>query len=210
MIEVTDIKGIGPAMSDKLSENGYESVEDIAQADPDEMSEINGVTTDRALEYMVGAGDLLDAEKEVEEESEEFDLTEELKEIKEIEEEVEADEDEERVDESDDESENDEYEVSISFEDRMEYDTFHAALMRHHESVYSSYQPASDAMRELLDGLKDFDSVTYELTEFELNTLHTAVKQQRTNYQGENKIDHMDALQKIEKQIDEARTSHLF
>ncbi len=224
MAQVTDIKGIGPAKAGTLEENGYTSVEDVAQADPNNLSEISGISDERALEYMVEAGDLLDEEsgddsEESEEVSgEEFDLT-----PSEVSEELEGEAEEENDDlpevdaveeeDSGDDSEQSEkssYEVSIEFETMLQYDVFHAALMRHHERVYTSYQPDSDAMQKFLDRLDDFNSVSYELTEDELNTLHTAVKQCRSNYQGDNMIDHMDALIPIEGQIQDAREEYLF
>jgi len=216
MIEVTDIKGIGPAKADTLAENGYESVEDIAQADKNELADVKGVGEDRALEYMVSAGDLIDAEEEVEDETsdgDEFDLTpgEVEEEFAEDETVDEDDEDDDPVAEEDSESsEESSYAVEISFSEKFQYDVFHAALMRHHERVYTSYQPASDAMQKFIEGLRDFSEVTYEVTEFELNTLHTAVKQARSNYQGDNQIDHMDALTVVEEQIDNARREYLF
>jgi nucleotidyltransferase/DNA polymerase involved in DNA repair len=220
MVNIDDITGIGPTKAEKLEENGYESVEDVAQADPANLEEISGISEERALEYMISAGELLDDEsedesdEELEEGEEEFDLT-----PAEVSEETEESEDneseeEEEIDseDTDDASEEEEepYEVSLSFASKTEYDVYHAALMRHHERVYTSYQPDADAMQKLLDGLTDVDSVTYELTESELNTLHTAVKQTRNNYQGDNMIDHMDALVKVENQIEEARSEYLF
>lgn len=225
MIKVTDIKGVGPSKAETLEENGYESVEDIAQADPDNLSDISGISEDRALEFMVSAGDLLDAEDEVEEETEgdEFDLTpEEVSE--ELEEgdagdeaEAESTPEVEVVDEGEDdeeESEPDEadstFEVSVDFESDLQYHTFHASIMRYHERVYTSNQPASDAMQKVLDGLTAAEDVSYKLTEEELNTLHTAVKQCRTDYQGNNLIDHMDALNPVEDQINDQRRDYLF
>jgi len=235
--EITDIKGVGPSKAETLAENGYESVEDIAQAEPDELAEVNGVGDDRALEYIVGAEDVLEAQEEVEEdypedEGDEFDLTpsevgEELKDDSEAAESdvsasddeddpSDAEEDEPAEDEAEPapapvESEDPTYELTVSFASRQEYDSFHAALMRHHENVYTSNQPASDVMERVLDELHgNVESVSFELTEFELNTLHTSVKRTRTDYQGNNLIDHMEALQAVEEQIDEARHEKLF
>jgi predicted RecB family nuclease len=234
MAQLTDIKGIGPAKADTLEENGYDSVEDVAQADPNNLSEISGISEERALEYMVEAGNLLDeesvddSEQDEEDSGEEFDLTpsevsdelegeaeEENDDIPEVEavDEEDSDDESNADSESGDDSEKSEessYDVSIEFETMLQYDVFHAALMRHHERVYTSYQPDADAMQKFLDQLDDFNSVSYELTESELNTLHTAVKQCRSNYQGDNMIDHMDALIPIEEQIQVAREEHLF
>lgn len=230
MIDVTDIKGVGPSKAENLEENGYESVEDIAQADPDALSSVKGVSEDRALEYMVSAGDLLDAEQEVEDETEgdEFDLTpdevgEELQddaddaedddgpEVEVVEDdEEESAEDESEADEEDAEPEPDTYTVTVDFNTRMQYHTFHAAIMRYHETQYTSNQPKADAMQMVLDGLESGDGVEYEVDEEQFNTLHTAVKQCRTDYQGNNLIDHMDALNEVEEQINDQRRELLF
>jgi len=231
MIEVTDIKGVGPSKAETLEENGYESVEDIAQADPDNLSDVSGISEDRALEFMVSAGDLLDAEDDAadeasaESEGDEFDLTpeevseelEDEEEEPESEPEIEAvdedEEDEDPVDATDEvqaESEDPTFEVSVDFESDLQYHTFHAAIMRYHENIYTSNQPHSDAMQKILDGLVGAEDVSYELTEEELNTLHTAVKQCRTDYQGNNLIDHMDALNPVEDQINDQRRDYLF
>lgn len=219
MADVTDIKGIGPAKADTLAEEGYESLEDIANADQEELGAVDGVGNDRALEFIVGASNLLEeAEDDAEDDRDDFDLTpsevsEELEEDGDSGESPEEgsapDEDDELVEESESESEST-FDVTISFQEEDEFHTFHAAVMRYHEAVYTSNQPASDAMRKILDGLDNRDSVSYELTEEELNTLHTAVKQTRTNYQGDNLIDHMDALSAVEEQVNEQRRELLF
>lgn len=217
MISVTDIKGIGPAKAETLEEEGYESVEDIAAAEQDELVEVSGISEDRSLEYIVSANDLIEGDDSDEgEASDEFDLT-----PSEVSDELEGEEDEEEdeeeeLDEDDDELEEEEpeedpeFDVTITFDERLEYDVYHAALMRRHEDMYTSHQPTADALQSLISGLESFDSVSYELTEYELNTLHTAVKSARSDYQGDNLIDHMDALQNIEDQIDELRSEYLF
>jgi len=217
--EITDINGVGPAKAETLEEEGYESVEDIAGADPDELAEVNGVGDDRALEYIVGAEDVLA------ESHDEFDLT-----PSEVGEELEDDEDgpdadvsasddeddpsvaeddEPPVDATEDDESEPEYEVTFDFENQMQYDVYHAALMRHNERV--THQPATDLMEKCLSGLYgNEEEVTYQFTEYELNTLHAAVKQARTGFQGANDIPQMDALKVIEGQLDDARAEYLF
>jgi len=231
--EVTDIKGIGPAKAETLAENGYENVEDLAEADPDELAEVDGVGGDRALEFIVGAEDVLSESKDDsggdEPDGESFDLTpsevgEELEDDSEApESDVSASDDEDEAegvasDEADEEPPVDaedeavpeeSYEVVFDFENQMQYDVFHAALMRHNERV--SHQPALELMEKCLAGLYGNEQeVTYQFDEYELNTLHAAVKQARTGFQGANDIDQMDALKVIEAQIDDARSEHLF
>jgi hypothetical protein len=108
------------------------------------------------------------------------------------------------------EDEPESYTVTVDFNTRMQYHTFHAAIMRYHETQYTSNQPKADAMQMILDGLESGDGVEYEVSEEEFNTLHTAVKQCRTDYQGNNLIDHMDALNEVEEQINNQRRDLLF
>ena len=213
-------------MEERLEENGYEDVETLAEADENELSDVKQVTSDKALDFIVQAQNLIDeGEEEAEEEfgGDEFDLTpselsddaeeEEGDEIEEVveESEEEEDEDEEEVVEESEEDEGPElYSVTLFFDEMLEYDVFHAALMRRHERVYTGNQPAADALQKCLDGLDNFEKVEYEMDEQELNELHSAVLQQRTNYQGDNLIDHMDALKKIETQVNEQRNEYLF
>lgn len=206
MTDITDVKGIGPAKAETLAEEGYETIDDLANAEQDELADVNGVGGDRALEYMVSAADLAE-DDESDSGEEEFDLT-----PAEIADEVdEEEEEEEEEEEPEPEPETDpEYEITVTFDSMLEYDVFHAALMRYHENIYTSHQPTADIVQEFLNELNDFESVEYSLSENELNTLHTAVKQTRSNYQGSNLIDHMDALVSIENQIDDARSEHLF
>lgn len=223
MTELTDIKGIGPSRAETLAENGYETVEDLAEAEPDAIESVGRISEEKALEFVVGAENLLEeseVETEPEDEGDEFDLTPaevaDAAESDSDEEEDADDSDEEESDEnpSDDaesESEDDVYTVELSFQSQREFDTFHAALMRHHERVYTSSQPASDVMYSVLEQLYgNEDSVTLELGEFGLNTLHTAIKQQRTSYQGDNLIDHMDELKRVEQAINDIRREKLF
>lgn len=220
MVDVTDITGIGPAKAETLEEHGYESVEDIANADTDELGAIDGVGGNRALEFAVEAENLLeesqdDSDESDDEDGDSFDLTpnevsdgldEELEEeVEELEEEL-----EEEVEEMDESNEQPSYAVDIEFDNPKQYDVFHAALMRHHENIYTSDQPAADTMEKLLSGLDSFDSVSYSLDEQELNELHSAVLQQRTNYQGDNLIDHMDEMKEIEQQVNDMRSEYLF
>ena len=231
--EITDIKGVGPAKAKTLEDEGYESVEDIAQAEADELAEVNGVGDDRALEYIVGANDVLaesrDDSEAAEEASDDFDLTpsevgEELEDdTDDAESDVSASDDEDDPSDSDDDeapvdaAEDDEdeaepepeFEVTFNFENRTQYDVYHAALMRHNERV--THQPATDLMEKCLSGLYgNEEEVTYQFTEYELNTLHAAVKQTRTGFQGANDIEQMDALKVIEGQLDDARAEYLF
>lgn len=222
MVSVTDINGVGPAKADTLAEEGYDSVEALAEADQDELAAVDGVGDDRALEFIVQAQDLAeDADEASEPEKEDsFDLqpkdvSDEIEEIEEedepeVEEEPEPEPEPEVEEEPEHEPEEETFTVSLEFDTKFHYDVYHAALMRQHESVYTSHQPKADTLKYALDELTSFDSVEYELDRSQLNNLHSAVLQQRRNYQGGNDIEWADALQEVENQINEQRDEYLF
>jgi hypothetical protein len=232
MAEITDISGVGPARASSFEEMGYETVEDLADADPEELATADNLTEDRALEFVVEAQNMSeedDADETDDESREEFDLK-----PSEISDEVEQPDDTEDSEDSvvseesseDDESpsveqepaesesdaadETDSYPVELTFDNRRQFDTFHAAIMRHHERVFTSDQPAADTMAYCLGEIDGFGSVEYELSENGLNELHSAVLQQRTNYQGDNLIEHMDELREVEEQVNDLRSEYLF
>lgn len=225
MAELQDINGLGPARAESLVEAGYETVEDLAEADHEQAGEEADIPSDTVLEFVVQAQDLVGDEGSGEEVADdEFDLapkdvSDEVDESEEEPEDDEEDEVEAQTDESDDDSDDEEladdgtrgpFPISLEFNTRLQYDVFHAALMRRWERVYTSNQPAADTMEKLLEGLDNREEVSYELTEAEMNELHSAVTQRRTRYQGDNLIDQMDALQVVQTQIDDARQRHLF
>lgn len=67
---VTDVKGIGPAMAEKLAKAGVESLADLAEQDPANVMETVGGSIDRAKSWVADAkailgGDIEKADKEV-------------------------------------------------------------------------------------------------------------------------------------------------
>lgn len=230
MVELQDLTGVGPAREEALDEAGYSSVEDVADADHEELAEEADIPKDTALEFVVQAQNLVRPSDEDEDEDEELgddefdlqpkDVSDEVEEyeheIEEMDFPLEGDESTEEIVEAAEESvEEDDtdgsYSVSIEFETRLQYDTFYHALMDRWTTIYRSQQPVADALDHILESVYHADTeVTVECTERELNELHSAVLQRRTAYQGENLIDHMDALREIETQINDHREEYLF
>lgn len=223
MSDVTDIDGIGPSRAETLAENGYETVGDVADADPDELVEIDGVSEERALEFVVEAGNLRedDGDESDESEGDEFDLTpaevsDEVEEAEDSSDDVESasDDGDEESPTDDEETAEDEsgppYSVEVTFDSKLQFHTFHSAVMRHHERHFSGNQPVADAMQKVLDELDSFESLSVELTEEELNALHSAITQQRTSYKGNNLIEHMDAMQVVLETVNDDRREYLF
>ena len=63
-MELTDITGVGPSRADDLVELGFETVEAIAEAEPDDLTGLNRVGEDKALEMIVDAQNVLDEGEE--------------------------------------------------------------------------------------------------------------------------------------------------
>jgi hypothetical protein len=72
MVDVTDLDGVASGRAENLAEAGYESVEDVANGDPEIMAEVvNYLPEDTALSLVVQAQDMLDESEDEPAESEE-------------------------------------------------------------------------------------------------------------------------------------------
>lgn len=230
MPEITDVKGVSDSRAEDLDEEGYSSVEDIATADEDELTDVGGVGPSTAEDLIDSAQGLLqeehgvdaEPEPEAEEEEPEEDVTiEDLEEINEEEPDgYDEPRDEEQVTAEDDDEEPEEvdaspdlYDVSIALETDESYDYLMLALIELKERRVS----ASHAQARMADGLlEEFrplggaGEVTVSMDSEELNTLHSAVKQVTTRYQGNNDVDAFDSLNDVLDQIQSARAEYLF
>lgn len=224
MVELQDITGVGESRADDLVEMGYESVEDVAAADPEDLTELSRVGEDRAIEMVVDAQNLAGSEEEqpgeeadspdegTESGSETITFDEEDldEEVEELEEEFEVEEpDDEPVEEAVDEERPEEQTFELSFSlDKFESEILTAALIDAYSTLRSRNVSRSEACFRVLEKLRD--STTLQVTEEELNALHSAVRQRRLEYQGNNHVDMMNFTRNIEVQISEARDEYLF
>jgi len=64
MVELQDITGVGASRAEDLQEMGYTSVEDVANANPEDLTELSRVAEDRAIEMVVDAQNLAGSEEE--------------------------------------------------------------------------------------------------------------------------------------------------
>lgn len=58
-VTLTDVDGISDATKRRLTDNGFESVEDVASSQPSELAEIKGFGPERATEVVTNATELL-------------------------------------------------------------------------------------------------------------------------------------------------------
>ena len=218
MVELQDITGVGESRADDLVEMGYESVEDVAAADPEDLTELSRVGEDRAIEMVVDAENLSETDEgtESDEDTESgsetitFDEEDLDEEVEELEEEFEVEEpDDEPVEEAVDEERPEEQTFELSFSlDNFESEILTAALIDAYSTLRSRNVSRSEACFRVLEKLRD--STTLQVTEEELNALHSAVRQRRLEYQGNNHVDMMNLTRNIEVQISEARDEYLF
>lgn len=218
MVELQDITGVGESRADDLVEMGYESVEDVAAADPEDLTELSRVGEDRAIEMVVDAENLSETDEgtESDEDTESgsetitFDEEDLDEEVEELEEEFEVEEpDDEPVEEAVDEERPEEQTFELSFSlDKFESEILTAALIDAYSTLRSRNVSRSEACFRVLEKLRD--STTLQVTEEELNALHSAVRQRRLEYQGNNHVDMMNLTRNIEVQISEARDEYLF
>jgi hypothetical protein len=222
MAELTDLDGVGPARSESLEEAGYASVEEVAEADPEELAEDADVPEDTALGFVVQAENLTSSEdaevKEQEPVTQEIDeavsaneAVEELPDDEEVEEEFEQDEAEPEVEEA--EPEPTTVELSFEIDSGLEHDVFFAAMMRHKETMLGANRTQTqvfDAILEQLRTASTEDTITIETEPENLNELHNAIRKLAVSYQGDNLIDHMNAMKGIQNQVNEYRQEYLF
>lgn len=219
-----DLDGVGPAREERLNDEGFETYADLAEADPEALSEeIQRLPEDTALELVVQAQNMADLEEaEVEssdaeqsdEESDastvsdsEFDLAEETDEdLAEVEEEpVEEDSDEGEADPT--------FEVVLEFDSDYEYDSFYQTLLEERCRLNRTNRSGADLYEAMLDTLRETSlegEFVVDMEKDELNDLHNAILQQRISYQGENLIDYMDALAQVEAKVNTIRENELF
>lgn len=220
-MDLTDIDGVGPARSDSLVEAGYDSVDMLAMADPEELAADADIPEDTALDFVVQAqnmvaddGDSADGSESDSESDEEEDgpLPSELVEDAENNEtDDSADAEDEAPDETEPVEEDPTYELVVDLETDTHYDAYMTALINAYEQRVNSNQNALDAIAKALDDARyNSGEVTHDLDEYELNTLHAAVSQQVTTYKGQNMIDHMDAMRDLLAQVNEVRNDKLF
>ena len=240
MVELTELDGVAEGRAENLTEAGYESVEDLVDADPEVVAdEVSYLPEDTALELIVQAQNIVAEEDAEVEESEPESVTKEVADAVDSAEEpdsasenISAEEalddlpdDEEIEEEPEDEPEEEEPEVEeddgpedisfeLTFDEALEFDTFFDSVMGQRATMLRSNRSGIDAFDHTLDQLRSSGGVgaTVELKmePQELNDLHNCVRQTMIAYKGDNLIDHMDALKSVMTDINAVRNEHLF
>ena len=234
MVKLTELDGVADGRAENLTEAGYESVEDLVDADPEVLAdEVSYLPEDTALELIVQAQNIVAEEDAEVEESEPESVTDEVAEAvgaeealdelpdeEEIEEEIDGEVEEEdsdtagETDESVDESPEADISFELTFDAALEFDTFFDAVMGQRATMLRSNRSGVDAFDHTLDQLRSAGgvgtTVSLEMEPQELNDLHNCVRQTMIAYKGDNLIDHMDALKRVMNDINAVRDEHPF
>jgi len=230
MTELSDVKGVSDTREENLSEEGYETVEDVAAADVGGLEGVTGVGEATAETLIESAQTLLQEQHGVEEESEpEPEPEEETGEvsIEELEE-INSDEpdgyneprDEEEVTAEDDDPDDmrvvdtspDIFDVEITISEGQQYDYLVSALVQLQTQRISGSNEQAQMAADILDEVRQVSgtgTITLSVDSGEMNTLHSAIKQVTTSYQGRSRTAHR-SLNNILEQVQEARREHLF
>ena len=233
-MDLTEISGIGSSVADDLADAGFETAEDVAEADVDDLAEVHGFGDARAENVKEAALDLFDESLEVEVEE----IEEEIEEEDEGEEETEAAESDvtPSEDEDDDLSTDDtadaddgdtdvETEATVDEEETVEtydvtmtvtgrqYDHFYGALGAHVISLERGNLNA-EALRDVMIQLRAVSvpaegetEFTLEMTEEQLNYTHQALNEWFNEHREPPYIKEVKALL---DGVQEARAKHLF
>lgn len=208
MTDFTEIDGVGPSRAEDLDER-FDSFEELAEADHEELAEmLPMVSQDSALDFVVQAQNIVsggedDAEGETSDEDEESTEDVSPADVSDMAEAGESDEESSEPESSEDES----FDETVEMTD-LEQDLVVAAVVGDVANVYNSNPPRKAAGMKLLEQLRTQDGgeVTFDgITRMELNTLHSAVRQLKNEFQGRNIIEYMDALANVERRVNEIR-----
>lgn len=230
MTDLTDVDGIGDARAETMAENGYESLEDLSNADPEQLEEdINRLTADRATSMVLQAENMLEEggdgsgnDGEEEEVVTTDDVTGPLDEnVSDDADDVSTDEggdttssDEPDTESSDDEQDDSEsgptlHELHVEVEDvddGVVRDEFVAAMVEYRRNYRNRNPTRARMANEILDKHRRNDGQLYfELDRDELNVMHSAMKKRKNDYRGSNEVDEMNILRSIIESVNEVR-----
>jgi transcription termination factor NusA len=238
MATLTDIKGVSDSRADNLRDEGFSTVDDIAEAEVDALAEVHGLGESSAYDLIENAQETLrsdhiddeeeedeepdldeldevEVEDEEEDEPEEEEVTEE--DVQELVEEAAEDEEEPDLEEEEDEDEEEEEELEEPFEISFEvpsdthYDYLHMALLDAQLDPRSADEEA--ALCKALDAVRPLGGegeASFECTRVELNHIHAALRNAETGHQSNRQSEAFEALRDIRRAVDRVRSAKIF
>lgn len=223
MSNITDIKGVGDDLADELRTKEYNTVDSVANADPEELQEVSGVGESTATQLRDDAREVIKNEHvDQQEEGEKPDFVdaddsedEEPPEAEDVDEPQNLSDTAESDDSGDAESQSDSdteytFDLNVNTEDALDYLT--ASLVRAKTERSSTNPEGAEVANRVLDelrGLTGTGDFSLTMSEDEINTLHSSLVQQQESYQG--RVDGpFNAVKDLREQVDEVRSEHFY
>ena len=216
MANVTDIDGVGDSRAETLAEAGYDSVQEIAAADPAKLAEnVPRVSEDKAVEFILQAENMLGDQPSDEEvlgplsddSEEDEDSESDSEDVEEEEGEVDEEEDESDESESTDSSGPDTYSVELEATHNTSEIEFVTAVTEARSDYRRQNPTRYDACVDLLEQYQE-NGLSFELTRLQLDTLHAVLRSRKTDYQGKNQIEERHVVEDLQTQVQEARETY--
>jgi hypothetical protein len=168
MTDLTEIDGVGPARAEDLEDEGYDSAEDVADADPDELDEL--FTSTSGEDLVSSAQDETVLGDDVEDAAEESDEDE-----SEDTEEVEAEDDE-------DPAKTETFTLEPGFDDTQEYHLMAALVNEEVKARRTNNAGRLEATQDALAQVRAGEP--YEFTMAQLSIAYTGTNQLESEYRG--------------------------
>lgn len=219
------IDGVGPAREEHFVDEGYEAYADLAEADPSVLSEqIDNLPEDSALEIVVQAQNLTDLGEAEVEENPEVEETETITEssdgtevVMDVEgdegEDVEEDVESQSASESETETETETHSLKLTIASEGQYDAMYDTLLSYRQTLIGRNSDEVERYTDYIDELRDAvveDTLEYEMTAEEINSLHNAIRQKRLDYQGANLHDQLAPARELETKFNNQREELIF
>lgn len=239
MANLEDINGVSDSRADDLRDADFVTVDDIATAEPEDLTEVSGIGEATAEGLIESAQDVITSqtlgddeggeeeegeaaeEEQTQDDAGEDDVPEvteeDLQEL--VENEPEGEPGIEDVTAEDDDAEPREvevvsapYDVTISLDTDAQYDYFYFAIIEMKLANNSRAIRGTDVgerVIEQLRGMQEPGDVELSLSRDELNSLYAAVKNTKTSYQGVGRNEAFLALRSVEDEIQAAREEYI-
>lgn len=226
MANLTDVTGVSETRAENLRDEGFTTVDDVAEADPSDLEEVHGVGEATATDLVEAAQEVITAEHtdegdEAEDDGEDREDVglEDLEEVNEgtpegYNEPVEPeDEGEDEVEAAEEVDGPEEYEVELEVANDEQYDYFLKAILDMKLERSNNPQASQSIMAEAVEVLRPLGGAgTVELTvsDNELNRLHSAVQQAETRHQQNRQNDAFEEMRDLKRRVDELRSEYIF
>jgi hypothetical protein len=119
----------------------------------------------------------------------------------------------EDADDSESQPESKTHTLELTLASDGQYDAFYDTLLSHRNTLIGRNSHEVDRYTDYIDELREAvvgDTLEYELTADEINSLHNAIRQKRLDYQGANLNDQLAPARELETKFNNQREELIF